>query len=201
MRFFKHTIQCSTAPIIGTVILAALLAGCTSSPKTSVTLHYYQVGGNSIRQIDEDIRKNGPRINGNQHAVAVSNIRMVPDVALANRENGCIVKRANIKVIAKVTLPRWKNRKGAKKDIARTWDSLDRYTRLHEAVHVTIADRYARLLESQLKNAKPKKSCDLAKKNARRIIAATMRKHEREQQKFDSEEKKRFAKLARQNKS
>ena len=53
---------------------------------------------------------------------------------------GCTVRRARIKVRATVILPRWKNRKNASKKLGQTWDNLDRYTRLHEATHVAIAE-------------------------------------------------------------
>ena len=187
----------SVAKLILAGIAAVGLGGCTLSSKTDVKLDYYYVGGQSLSQIDTEIRKKGPRIKGAQHAVAVANIKMIPDVSFSNRDEGCIVRKAKVKVRATVTLPRWNNRKGAKLELARAWDNLDRYTRLHEAVHVAIADKYARLLEASLKALPAAESCAEARKRAKEVVEETMKRHEREQRKFDRSEKERFARLAR----
>lgn len=178
----------------GAILL--LLAGCTSST-TSVTLDYYQVSGNSIQQIDQQIRDNGPRIDGNKHAVAVASIKMIPDIVLSSRPNGCVISRARIKVKAIVTLPRWNDRTGADAKLVRTWENLDRYTRLHEAVHVSIAGKYARQIELELKTLKTGKTCAETRDIAGALIDETMKKHEIEQQEFDESEKAKFAKLTK----
>jgi len=184
--------------LAGIVMLG--LAGCTQYTKTTVTLSYYKIGGNSLKQIDREIYKKGPRINGIEHAVAISNIKMTPDITLLAKPGGCIVSRARIKVRAKVTLPQWLKPQGAKHKIVRAWSNLDRYTRLHEAVHVAIADKYARQLEQELKSLKTGRNCFATRKITRSLIDSTMKKHDREQRKFDHSEKARFAKLAKRGK-
>ncbi len=178
----------------------AVLGGCSMTSKTVVTLDYYQVGGTTLEQIDQEIKDKGPRIDGSVHAVAVANIKMTPDVSFIPTSNGCAVKRARIKVRVTVVLPRWKNRGNASKKLGQTWDSLDLYTRLHEATHVAIADKYARRLEKDLEAINIRRSCEEAGKLAKNIIANTMRKHEREQSSFDTSEKKRFSGLAKRRK-
>ena len=184
------------------IAIAAIagLGGCTTSSKTVVTLDYYQVGGTTLEQIDKEIKDKGPRINGTVHAVAISNIKMIPDVSFIPTANGCAVKRARIKVRANVVLPRWKNRKLADKKLGQTWDNLDRYTRLHEATHVAIADKHARRLEQKLETINIHGSCEAAGKIAKKTINRAMKSHEREQLGFDSSEKKRFARLAKRGK-
>ncbi len=175
-------------------------AGCTATSKTVVTLDYYQVGGTTLAQIDKEIKDKGPTINGSVHAVAISRIKMIPNISFQPFEGGCAVKRAQIKVRATVLLPKWKNRRRASKKLGQTWDNLDRYTRLHEATHVIIADKHARSLEQKLGAIRIGRSCEEAGKLARRTIEKAMRKHEKEQLRFDSSEKKRFAKAARRRK-
>ncbi len=185
--------------LFGAVLLA--VSGCSLITDRNVTLKYYQIGGTSLKQIDSEIRKKGPRINGVQHAVAVSNIKMTPDIALTSSPKGCIVTRARIKVHTIITLPRWENRSGADQKLAQAWDNLDRYTRLHEAVHVSIAQKYATKLELSLRTMKTAKTCKETGNIARMIIRDSMQNHEREQLRFDASEKARFAKLAKRNKS
>ena len=168
--------------------------------KTLVTLDYYQVGGTTLKQIDQEIKDKGPRINGSNHAVAIANIKMTPDVSFIPTLKGCTVRRARIKVQATVILPRWENRRNANKKLGQTWDNLDRYTRLHEATHVAIADKHARRLEKNLEAIRVHRSCEVAGKLAKKVIAKAMKKHEREQSAFDRSEKKRFSVLAKRRK-
>ncbi len=186
--------------LIATLCLVAL-GGCSMTSKTVVTLDYYQVGGTTLKQIDQEIKNKGPKLNGTKHAVAIANIKMTPDVSFIRTPKGCAVRRARIKVRATVILPRWKNRKNADKKLGQTWDNLDRYTRLHEATHVAIADKHARRLEKDLETISIRRSCEDAGKLAKKIIAKAMKKHEREQTKFDTSEKKRFSGLAKRRKT
>lgn len=178
-------------------VTAAGLGGCATSSKTLVTLDYYQVGGTTLEQIDKEIKDKGPRLNGSVHAVAISNIQMIPDVSFISTGDGCAVRRARIKVKANVILPRWKNRQTADDKLGQTWDNLDRYTRLHEATHVAIADKHARRLEQELETIRIRRSCEAAGKLAKKTIDKAMKAHEHEQLDFDSSEKKRFAQLAK----
>ncbi len=185
--------------LLALVILSGA-AGCTATSKTVVTLDYYQVGGTTLSQIDKEIKDKGPKLNGTVHAVAISKIMMIPNVSFQPFEGGCAVKRAQIKVRATVLLPKWKNRRRAGKKIGQTWDNLDRYTRLHEATHVIIADKHARILEQKLGTIRSGRSCEEAGILAKRTIERAMRSHEKEQLQFDSSEKKRFANAARKRK-
>ena len=126
---------------------------------------------------------------------------MTPDVSFIPTLKGCDVRRARIKVRATVVLPRWKNRRNANKKLGQTWDNLDRYTRLHEATHVAIADKHARRLEKDLEAISVRQSCEVASKLAKKAIAKAMKKHEHEQSTFDTSEKKRFSGLAKRRKS
>ncbi len=186
--------------VLSAIVLAGV-SGCSLYSQNSVTLEYYQIDGKSLAQLDTEIKKKGPRINGSEHAVAVSNIRMIPDITLTGEPTGCRITRARIKVKTIITLPRWNGRRRAERKLARAWDNLDRYTRLHEAVHVTIAHKYAKQLELRLKTLKPDGSCKKMGEIARKIIDKTMRLHEKEQLKFDTTEKARFARLSKLRKA
>ncbi len=176
--------------------------GCSvSTANTSVTHHYYQFDDTTLHQNYQEIKNKGPKINGSEHAVAVANISMTPDISFQPLVGGCMVSRARIKVRATVVLPQWKNRKNAGGELAQTWDSLDRYTRLHEAVHVTIAEKHAKQIEKRLISLKTKRSCDATGKIVKRIIIRALKKHERAQISFDASEKRKFARLAKRKKS
>jgi predicted secreted Zn-dependent protease len=58
------------------------LASCAGPIDTVVTLNYYEINGNSLKQIDREIYDKGPRINDGERAVAISNIKMTPDIKM-----------------------------------------------------------------------------------------------------------------------
>lgn len=184
---------------------ALLLAGCSSLSSDKVSVEYYNISGNSTAALDEDIRLKGPRINGGRHAVAVARIKMLPDVkfSAARIQNGiprCSVTKAKVSVNAKVTLPRWTERKTASAKLGRAWDSIDRYTRLHEATHVDIAFAFAKRMEQGLLNLKNEGSCNDLQLAASLYVQTELKSHDAAQRGFDAREQRRFARLAKARK-
>lgn len=175
--------------------LPLTVAGCTSTG-SSVKVAYYSVGGTSLPGIDREIRRKGPRIGAGRHAVAVARIRMNPSLAYARGPRGCSIGKAKVHVNARVTLPAWTGRDTADEGLARAWDNIDRYTRMHEATHVAIAFRHARRLERDLVALAPARSCRLARQNARILVREALAMHDAQQKAFDRNEKRRLAAAA-----
>lgn len=174
------------------LVCAAVIAGCTST-QPSVTTAYYDLKGTTALHLDREIRRNGP---ANGHAIAAAEIRFVP-VSLKKVETaeGCRVSDARIKVVANVILPRWRNRAGSTRDLKRAFDSMARYAKLHEAVHVQIANAAAREMEAQLLAIAPQKTCDLLEKRADAAILRVRKRHDKAQRDFDAAEQSRLARL------
>lgn len=175
------------------LLAAAVLAGCTSvSPRTSVSVGYYDVGGTTFRQLDDQIALHGPFVEGVGKAVAATSINMRPDIRFRETDQGCVVSRSSIKVDAKVTLPRLKDRRKAKADLRPAFSNIERYAREHEAVHVAIADKYAEEAERAIASLGPEESCGVLQAKATRTFEKIMVQHRAEQLEFDREEKRRF---------
>lgn len=197
-------IRRSAAPIVA---LAVLLAGCTGAQDaafdlgltdtSSVSVDYYPIQGNSIEALDTQIKRKGPRVAGNRHAVAVARISMQPKMSYRRGPNGCAVSDANVAVNARVTLPAWTGRAEADRRLGAQWDNIDRYTRLHEAVHVAIAFRHARALERRLVTMAPAPSCIAARRRAAKLARRALEAHDRSQQMFDRREQSRIAAMRR----
>ena len=176
--------------------LAFLATGCTALTDNRVSVDYYSISGKTTAALDRQIRSKGPRIAGGRHAVAVARIRMVPDVAYAATGGACRVSRARVLVDAKVTLPRFTGRHRAPRSVNAAWDSIDRYTRLHEAVHVAIAFRYAKRMESAVRALPTQPSCQSLQRTVKRRLQQYLDEHDAAQRKFDADEQARFEKLA-----
>ena len=174
------------------LIASLAIAGCTST-STQVTTGFYDVQGNTAKRIDREIRRKGP---ANGHALAQAAIRFQP-VAIKPEvgSRGCRFTDVKFKVIANITLPRWRNRSGASRQLKRAFDNLSQYAKWHENQHVRIAELAARDIEKSFKAMKPSKTC---KRLERRSVALFKRKlanHDKAQKAFDAFEQKRLAKI------
>ncbi len=176
---------------------ALMLSACQSTQKNKISVQYYKISGDSTAALDKQIKLKGPKIEGGRHAVAVARIKMIPSVTYTPHGQGCDVTKANVKVDAKVTLPKWTGRAKANKQLKKAWDNIDRYTRMHESIHVAIAFRFAKDMENTLVGLKGKGDCASLRTQAGLIIDRYLEDHDKVQKKFDADEKKRFEKYAK----
>jgi predicted secreted Zn-dependent protease len=179
------------------LVLSLAVSACTSTTQSKVSVDYYSISGNSTAALDQQIRDKGPRIDGGRHAVAVARIKIIPNVRYNTANGLCRVSYSKVAVNARVTLPRWRERGTATKELGEAWDNIDRYTRLHESVHVAIAFRYAKELERTLKELAPHPSCEVLKRRVSQMVASRLDEHDVTQKKFDADEQRKFALLSR----
>ena len=182
--------------IICVCALGAVVTGCQTS-RSRVSVDYYQIEGASTADLDRDIRRKGPVIGDGKHAVAVARIKIIPNVAFKQAKRGCSVSRAKVAVDAKVTLPQWQGRASADKKLGQAWDNVDRYTRMHEAVHVAMAFNYAKRMEQELRALPPLPTCSDARQKATALVQRLLEEHDSQQKEFDAKEQRRFSMLAK----
>ena len=175
-----------------------LLAGCTQvGERTQLSVGYYDIYGTNFRQLDQQIALHGPNVEGVGKALAATRVRMIPDVRYQKKNGICEVTKAKVKVQAKVTLPRLSNRRTVNTDIRQAWNNLEEYARVHEAVHVAIADKYAVLIEKELLQLEGQQTCELLEKIAQEKAKELLAEHEADQLQFDRDENDRINKLIR----
>ncbi len=180
--------------LLGFALLA--VSGCQTTQNSKVSVDYYRISGNSTAALDREIKRKGPKINGGRHAVAVSRIQIMPNITYSGKGQYCHVSKAKVAVNAKVTLPKWTGRSRANKQMGKAWDNIDRYTRLHESIHVAIAFRIAKEIEDEVLELKQDLSCSSVKRQVANIIDQALVKHDEIQKQFDSDEQERFANFA-----
>ena len=172
------------------VLGMALLTGCSS---TSVSTGYYEVSGKTGKELDRSISRNAPMLG---HAFAATQLTITPvSVMTGENEAGCRVTSAKFKVDAKITMPRWTNRKGASKNLQDGFDMFADYARLHEDIHVKIGEAAANEMERSVLALKPQKNCEVLEQKAKRVIEDVQRQHHKAQLAFDAAEEKRLTKL------
>ena len=190
-------------PLCLVLSVIVLLGGCTSvGERTQLSVGYYTVEGQTFSQLDRQISLHGPNVSGVGRALAATNILMVPDIRFSRSNGKCVVTHARISVRAKVTLPRHANIQRTEQKLRAAWNNLEEYARLHEAIHVSIADKYALKVEKAIKAIEPEKDCKSMRQKVLETSTKILAEHEREQLKFDREEQERIQMLVdNQNKS
>lgn len=178
--------------------VTALLVACTPvGERTQLSVAYYSIEGNSFSELDQQIALHGPTVAGVGRALAATNVRMLPDFRFESNGSHCRVSHAHVSVKAHVTLPRLASRQRLKRELSQAWSSLAEYARLHEAVHVAIADNYAVRAEEEARALAPEPTCRLLRDKAVLMFRRLMADHERDQLRFDEEEQGRIAGLVR----
>lgn len=185
---------------ISLIIVGALLSGCISSgivggERTKVNVGFYNIQGKTFEELDRQIALRGPTVSGVGKAIASTNVRMVPDIQFVQNGKECRISKSKVKVVAKVTLPRLQNQNSTHSDLKIAFSNLENYARLHEAVHVSIADTYAQTAEKEIARLPKRGNCVVLEKDAIAKFKSIMALHEEAQQNFDEREKVRLVKL------
>ena len=187
-------------PILGLVLPALALSACQSTQQSQVSIDYYRISGNSTADLNAEIKRKGPKINGGYHAVAVARIKMFPKITYERIDAGCRVESAKVTVDARVTLPQWTGRDTASKQLRQAWDNIDRYTRLHESTHVNMAFSYAKQIEDEVLKLPVMSSCDKLRASTKKVVDRKLKEHDAAQRQYDADEQKRFSMLAKRTK-
>lgn len=167
-----------------------LLAACSS---TSVSTGYYEVSGSTGKALDRSIERNGP-MSGD--AFAATQLTIVPvSIVPVETVDGCRIRTAKFKLNARITMPRWTNRKGASADLQDGFDMFADYAKLHEGIHIKIGEAAALEMENQVLKIPPQKNCDVLEAKVKKALANVQARHHKAQLAFDAAEDKRIKAL------
>ena len=126
---------------------------------------------------------------------------MVPKIDYKRRDGLCRVGKVKVSVDARVTLPSWRGRANASEELGKAWDNIDRYTRLHEAVHVAMAFKYAKRMETEIAALPARPMCSQVNKDARSLYTSLLAEHDASQRQFDADEQSRLSAMVRERRS
>ncbi len=188
-------------PVAVLVSLACLLllSGCNPlGERTVYSVGYYTIDGKDIDELHQQIQVHGPKVTGVGNALAAADITMVPSIKYELRDGLCHISSAKVHVNARVTLPRHSNKKVLERKLARTWNNLAEYAKVHEAVHLEIADRHALEMERTIASLQPRSNCATMRETVSKVFEVLYRRHHIEQLRFDQTERERIRVLAQE---
>ncbi|WP_295812260.1 DUF922 domain-containing protein [uncultured Nitratireductor sp.] len=176
-----------------TLILLAVGTVPTASADVSRSYSYFSIGGETLSEIEEQLRSRGPHVQstGQRHPGA-TRMEFKTKITYEEDDRRCRIAGANVSVKAQVFLPRWRNRKTAGPETALVWDTLSKDIKRHEDSHLGIAKRYARKIENEIGKLTPRASCETVQARAEKITQKNLEQHDAAQARFDRIESGNF---------
>lgn len=147
---------------------------------------YFTINGKTSAEIERELQRRGPKVGstGSRHPGATE-MEFRTRLEFSERGNVCSVSKATVRLKARLILPRWRQRKRAKREMAIIWDTLSADIKRHEESHVIIAKNHARELEKRLERLRTSRGCDEVERMAEKTTKEVLAKHDEAQQRFD----------------
>ena len=162
---------------------------------------YYTVSGKTAADLDKALSRSGPFLKKTgRHHPGAAEIRFDAKVRYGRAPGkDCKVQDVYVNVHAKVSLPRWKQRRKATPELALIWDTLVQDIRRHEESHIVIARSFASRMEREIRGLRSRTDCSVLRADIDKVTQRLMEAHDKEQQRFDRVEtinfENRFARL------
>lgn len=169
------------------------LASCMATPPTDVSVRTYRVTGSTMSALERSLSIHGPSVPGlNGRAFAAVETTFLHNFEPVPNEGSCRYSRGGrVGLRSEVILPEWRQRDSAPPELQEKWDLISQYAVIHEAGHIKISQKYARLLEQAYKRASAP-DCDALDARMGGIIQPIADAHVAEQQQFDATDAPRF---------
>lgn len=185
------------------VLTAVAVSGTLPAQSASIfrNFHYYTVNGKTAGDLDKALSRNGPLLKSTgRHHPGAAEIRFDAKVRYGREEGqSCRVTGVYVNVYAKVSLPRWKQRRKASSELALIWDTLSADIKRHEESHIVIARSHASKMEHEIGSLRSRSDCGTLRADIDAITQRIMTAHDKAQQQFDKVEtinfEKRFERL------
>jgi predicted secreted Zn-dependent protease len=166
------------------------MAGAETIVRKQVT--YFSIGGTTAADLDREMMKRGPLLHSGARHPGATRIRFSGTATFVSKDGKCSIGGARVTLNTKITLPRWKNRAKASKQMATLWDTLSADIKRHEERHAEIARNHARGFEKQILGLGSAKTCDVLKEKVNELSREAMSEHDEDQKRFDRIEAANF---------
>ena len=149
--------------------------------------NYYTVNGKTAADLDRALSRNGPLLKKTgQHHPGAAEIRFDAKVRYGSAPGkACKVQGVYVNVHAKVSLPRWRQRRKATPELALIWDTLLHDIRRHEESHIVIARSFASEMEREIRGLRTRADCAALRTDIDKVTARLMEAHDKKQLQFD----------------
>jgi len=163
-------------------------------------IKYYTVSGKNGVALAKSILKRGPKLTKAEHAIATTSIKLdVKNIKPGIRGRKCVIKSVNVHLNLTYKYPRWKNKKGASRNVQKVWAKFLKQVEKHEKTHGKIAKAFARDVDKQFKrlSGRLSRGCKDFGRGAKRKFDSLARAHQRKQANFDRRESRLLSRTTR----
>jgi predicted secreted Zn-dependent protease len=185
MRVTRPATAATLPSLAVLAVLAVLLIACASAPRNPVldkyptgvsgrtTVLYYDVHGRTFQELQADMHRLGPKIDGNSY---VGETRSPMRWSWRTESIGlssCSIREVNVVVNAQITLPRWTPPPDTEPGLVAEWKRFIAALETHEAGHKDISAKAAHDIIEKLRGVAGPCSGISARANdlARMIVA------------------------------
>jgi predicted secreted Zn-dependent protease len=143
---------------------ATLLGSCAGASRNPVldkypagisgmtSVLYYDVHGRTFEEVQADMRRKGPKIDGNSFVGETRSPMRWSWRTESIGSGGCAIHSVSVSVNARITLPRWTPPADTEPGLAAEWKRFIAALEMHEAGHKDISAKAARELIDRLRN-------------------------------------------------
>ncbi len=157
----------------------------------NVQFTYYDIHGNSIRELMRQIRDNELVATGTTRAVAVTSWKLAWNwrAAPLGGGGGCALNNIDVRLDVEYAMPRWSPPDDASSQLRRWWDGYLARLEVHESHHKDIAADAGKEIVRLLRSVKG--NCNTINFDASSGASEIYQRSRRLEEEFDIEERRR----------
>lgn len=182
MPLASHKIRLSC-----TFLLALCMPGMADAEVVArKSISYFDIKGTTADELDAALNERGPLAMGSSsHHPGATRIRFGGNATYSEANGRCYISGVKVTVETEIILPRWRDRRGASKQLSIIWDTLSADIRRHEDRHVEIARQHARQMEKLILALPSANDCDALQDKANEVTTRETERHDADQARFD----------------
>lgn len=169
----------------GALLLAACFCSASAEVVVSERTEYYDVYGNTLEQLREQLKMRAFPGHGGTHASALTAVSMSWEARYDQAEDGCRVHSHRVELELTTTLPRWPGRARAKPGLRMRWDRVADALAAHEAEHRALAVAAAQALDRLIAGFRTVRTCIRARNELAWDVWKLQKRSEREHERLD----------------
>jgi len=151
------------ACLLAKIAAASMVVACASPPRNPVldryppgvvgrtSVFYYDIQGRTFDELRADMRRKGPKINGNSFVGEARSPMRWSWRTESVGGSSCSIREVSVSVNAQITLPRWTPAADAEAGLVEEWKRFITALEEHEAGHKDISAKAGREITNRLR--------------------------------------------------
>jgi len=174
---------------------ALLLAACASAKRNPVldkyppgvsghtSVFYYDVHGRTVAELHADIRRLGPKIDGNSFVGETRSPMRWSWRLESTGGGGCSIREVSVVMNAQITLPRWTPPADTQPGLVAEWNRFLTALEVHEAGHKDISAKAGKAIIDRVRGMSA--PCPMISSRASELARAIVNRAHEEQRLYD----------------